>query len=155
MDSPQIRFYHLTRRSVAEVLPALLFKALEAGHRAVVRHGAGADSGALSRALWVAQPASFLAHGCAPAQGADPHAADHPIWLTPGAENPNGADVLFLLPGANAGESGGYALVCHLFESADGAALDAARASWRAAKGAGADPAYWQETEAGSWEQRA
>ncbi|HBH26184.1 MAG TPA: DNA polymerase III subunit chi [Rhodospirillaceae bacterium] len=154
MGDPDIRFYHLTRRGLTAALAALLDKALSADRRAVVRAEPGADLSALSRALWSGPPGSFLAHGHAGDPPTARFAADQPIWLTTGGDNPASADVLFLLPGADGAGDGGFALICHLFEGGDHAGVTAARAAWSAARAAGHDPTYWQETEAGGWARK-
>jgi DNA polymerase III subunit chi len=148
----ETRFYHLTRRPVEAALPALLAKVLAGGRRAVVRVAPGADTGALSGALWTWAPEAFLAHGLAPD---GPAPADQPIWITarPG-DNPGGADVAFLLPGAAEGAEDGAALTCRLFTDGDAAAVQAARAAWRALTQAGAARTYWQETPQGGWEKK-
>ena len=105
---------------------------------------------ALTGQLWDYDRESFLPHGSAQ----DGEAAAQPIWLTHQPENPNGAQVLFLVDGADLEAVEGYERVCDLFDGSDSDAVAAARDRWRKAKAAGASLKYWQHGEKG-WENRA
>ncbi|MBW4035871.1 MAG: DNA polymerase III subunit chi [Proteobacteria bacterium] len=143
-----IGFYHLTRTDVAAALPALLGRTLAAGQRAVVR---AIDAGlieALDASLWLSANPDWLPHGTA----ASGFGADQPIWLTTGADVPNGAQFLFLIDGA-AAELAGFERVFDLFDGNDAAAVAAARVRWGAAKAAGHELTYWQQTDRG-WSQK-
>ncbi|MEM9724937.1 MAG: DNA polymerase III subunit chi [Pseudomonadota bacterium] len=145
-------FYQLSRRSLEQALPDLLGKTLQKRWRAVVRCGSEARVGSLNRQLWTFGEASFLPHGTA----ADGHAERQPIYLTAGAERPNDADALFLVDGAQAeeGELRAYARCLWIFDGADPAALQIARAAWKAAVAAEVDAVYWAETPSGGWERK-
>jgi DNA polymerase-3 subunit chi len=138
----EIGFYHLTRTGVEQALPQLLDRTLAAGQRAVVRCAAGRVA-ALDAALW--ESADFLPHGSAAAGDAE----WQPIWLTEREENPNGAAFLFLLDGLAAEDLSAWARVFDLFDGNDAAAVEAARARWRAAREAGHALTYWQQTPEG------
>jgi len=146
-----IRFYHLTRWSLEAALPKLLEKAMQADLRAVVRLGAEERVKFLNGVLWTYDPGSFMAHGTA----AEGDAADQPIWLTTGPENPNGARFLVLADGAEAGSLDGYERCAEMFDGRDPDAVTAARARWRAYRDAGHEVSYWRQTEQGGWEQGA
>lgn len=145
----EIRFYHLTRKSLEQALPELLEKVLERGLRAVVLTGSPERAEALTQLLWTYKEGSFLPHGNA----ADGMAAQQPIWLTAEDENPNGAGVLMLTDGAVCANIQNYDLVCELFDEAVEGAVDAARARWQAYKSTGHQLAYWQQGETG-WEKQ-
>lgn len=147
----EVWFYHLERSGAEEVLPPLLDRTLQRGWRAVVRTGDATRLAALDALLWTARPETVIPHGLA----TEPHAERQPVVLTAGEENPNGAQALFLLDGAEAGASDGFARVLDLFDGRDDAAVAAARGRWKALKGAGATLSYWTQTEAGSWKKRA
>jgi DNA polymerase-3 subunit chi len=147
----EVRFYHLTRRTLEETLPALLQKAYDRGLRAVVRSTSAERVESLNAHLWTFAPESFLPHGSA----ADGNAADQPIWLTVADENPNGASLLVLADGADAEDVSAYATVCDLFDGNDEAAVTAARERWRRWKAQGHGVTYWQQGERGGWEQKA
>jgi DNA polymerase-3 subunit chi len=145
----EVRFYHLQRQRLEDVLPALLEKARERGHRIVVQAGSDERVKALDALLWTWRPESFLPHGSA----AIGMAEEQPIWLTMREERPNGADLLILVDGAAADVSP-YALCCELFDGADDGAVAEARRRWTAYKAAGHGITYWQRGDRG-WEKRA
>lgn len=141
----EIRFYHLTRKSLEQVLPELLEKTLERGSRAVVMTGSPERAEALTQHLWTYNPNSFLPHGNAK----DGHAEMQPVWLTAQDERPNKAEFLFLTDGAVSAHMGDYARVCDIFDGNDEVALAAARQRWGACKSAGHALSYWQQTDKG------
>ena len=146
----EIRFYHLQRKSLEQALPQLLEKCVERGWRAVVVAGSEQRAEALTQHLWTYDDRGFLPHGNARDGGAE----DQPIWLTAVDENPNGAGVLFLVDGGNSDRIADYDLVCEVFDGNDPDAVAAARARWKAHLDAGHKLAYWQQTDAGAWEQK-
>lgn len=151
VSGPEVRFYHLTRKSLEEVLPLLLTTSLDRGWRAVVRASSRERVAALDTHLWSADPAGFLPHGT----DDDGHAADQPIWLTEKAENPNGAHVLFLVDGAEADGIDAFGLVCLLFDGRDSQAMQNARGDWKRLKDKGLKLTYWQQNERGGWAKAA
>ncbi len=149
--SSEVRFYHLELQSEEQVLPMLLSKALERGHKIVVKF---ADEGAMSRMdeyLWTYNAGSFLPHGSAKSG----RAQAQPIWLTVEDENPNEADVLILCGGALSPAYGGYSLCCEMLNGHDPEALNAARGRWKQYKDAGVEVTYWQQDERGGWAKKA
>jgi DNA polymerase-3 subunit chi len=150
-SGPEILFYHLESRSLEQVLPPMLERSLERGWRAVVQAASEERVEALSTFLWTYRPDSFLPHGSA----RDGHAAEHPIYLTAGDDNPNGAQVRFLVDGATLADASPYVRVAFVFDGADEAAVARARAEWQAAKTRGAAVSYWQQDEHGRWQQKA
>ena len=146
----EARFYHLQRSTVEQALPQLLEKALGQGMRAVVVVGNAARVGTLNAHLWTYRPDSFLAHGAVN----DGNAAEQPVWLTLTVENPNGAQVLFLIDGREVDEPGTFTLACDIFDGGDPEALAAARARWKKLKDAGHNVTYWQQTDRGGWEKK-
>ena len=147
----EIRFYHLERQTLDQVLPQLLGKALQQGRRAVVRVASDQEVERLNTHLWTYHPNSFLPHG----SEHDGHENDQPVWITAGAENPNAADVLILTPGAAAEGLEQFALVCEMIDGRNDEAVSAARARWQSYKDSGHDLTYWQQTPQGGWDQRA
>ncbi len=141
----EIRFYHLTRKALEQVLPELLEKTLERGWRAVVMAGSPERVEALTQHLWLYRADSFLPHGNAK----DGHPESQPIWLTAEDERPNEANVLFLTDGAATSRATEYALVCEVFDGNDETAVSAARTRWKAYKAEGFDLSYWQQGERG------
>jgi DNA polymerase-3 subunit chi len=138
------------------VLPGLLERTRERGLRALLRVGSAERMEALDAHLWTYAEHTFLAHGTA----AEGHPSRQPIYLTTEQENPNKAEVLFLVGEAmpadwGAPSLGEFTRIVVLFEGRDRGALDAARAAWRNAKEAGHDVAYWKESPSGKWEKQA
>ena len=146
----EIGFYHLTRLSLEQALPRLLERAMSAGHRAVVLAGSAERAEALNALLWTYAERAWLPHGGA----RDGFAEDQPIWLSAREENPNGADLLFMLDGVEPSFIGGFARAFDLFDGADEEAVAAARRRWAAWKAAGHTLAYWRQIE-GGWEKQA
>ncbi len=148
----EIRFYHLTRRSLEDVLPVMLERTLVRDRkRAVVMVGSAERVEHLNAHLWTYNDRSFLPHG----SRTDGAAELQPIWLTDSEENPNAARVLFLADGAVLEAVDQYDLVCTLFDGRDPDAVTRAREQWRAYQGGDHDLTYWQQTDNGGWEQKA
>ena len=133
-------------------MPTLLEKALGAGWRVAVRGRDAARLDWLDAQLWQGGQDAFLPHGIA----GGPHDADQPVLLTTGTDMPNGATCLMAVDGADvdADEVRTLDRVCVLFDGNDAAALDHARAQWKALTGAGCAAQYWSE-ESGRWEKKA
>lgn len=151
----EVLFYHLDRHNLEEVLPNLLEKARDRKWSANVRVGSAERMEALDSQLWTYSDQSFLAHGTA----ADGQAARQLIYLTTEADNPNNADVLFLVDGAmvedwSNEEPNGFQRIVLLFDGHQDEMLNAARAAWKNAKDAGHDVTYWKESPRGRWEKQ-
>ena len=145
----EVRFYHLEQQSLEQVLPALLSKALENGHRILVKTPDDHMAERLNDYLWTYNPNSFLPHG----SKKDGHAELQPIWLTSEDENPNDADVLILTGGAASENMNDYQLCCELFDGRNEAAVTEARTRWKTYQEAGHDITYWQQGDKG-WEKK-
>ena len=145
-------FYHLQRQPLEAALPRLLEKSVERGWRALVKVASEERLGFLDDRLWAYSDESFLPHG----SDRDPDPAEHPIFLTQGDANPNGASVLFVLENAALpGDLSAYGRVAIMFDGADEPAVAAARGNWKNLKAAGHEVSYWQEDEGGRWSKRA
>ena len=147
----EIWFYHLEHRSLEEVLPNLLERSLERGWRAAVQATSEERVEALDTLLWTYAEESFLAHGTI--RDGDP--ATQPIYLTAGPENPNQAQVRFLVDGAELDAAGDYTRIVFLFDGRDQSAVARARAAWQDAKEKGYEVSYWQQDPDGRWQKRA
>ena len=145
----EIGFYHLLATPLERALPRLLAQAWTRGYRIVVRAASAERIEHLNALLWTYDDASFLPHGSA----RDGNPARHPIWLTDGDDNPNGATMLVLVDGAEPGDLAPYPRIADLFDGSDEAAVEAARDRWRRLKAAGHTLTYWQQTGAG-WEKK-
>jgi len=158
----EVRFYHLQRARLEEVLPVILERCHQRAERVLVLAGSTERVEALAALLWTYRPESFLPHGTA----RDGEAARQPIFLAPAdglsgdpqnpnGENPNGAPVLILSDGARHPRLGGFRLVCELFDGHDETAVAAAREHWRSCREAGHAVVYFQQAETGKWQETA
>lgn len=147
----EIRFYHLKKQTLDEALPNLTLKAYDNGKkRLVIRMADKTAVEKMSATLWTFNPNIFLPHGSAK----DGFADKQPIWLTDTDENPNGASIL-IAGNAVANDLSGFGLVCEMFSDHEQGAVQEARTRWKTYKDAGHSITYWQQTEAGGWEQKA
>ena len=101
--------------------------------------------------LWNWRDDAFLPHGL----DSEPHAARQPVLLTSGQDNPNQAQALFLLDGAQAASLEGFERCIVLFDGREPEALQAARTQFKAFKDGGAAMSYWQEDPDRGWEKKA
>jgi DNA polymerase-3 subunit chi len=144
----EVLFYHLERRPLEQVLPALLEKTLERGWRAVVQAGSQERLEALNTQLWTYRDEAFLPHGTL--DDGDPQA--QPVFLTTdGNANPNGASVRFLVDGAECERAADYERFVYLFDGRDDTAVAAAREAWKAVGASGLPATYWQQDDQGRW----
>jgi len=150
-DATEVLFYHLEHQPLERVLPGLIERSLERGWRVVVQAGSEERLEALDSVLWTYKEDSFLPHG----RSRDGHADRQPVYLTTDDDNPNGANVRFLVDGTEAKDSAGYIRLVYLIDGHDPAALEAARRQWRTLKEGGCAVTYWQQDESGRWEKKA
>jgi DNA polymerase-3 subunit chi len=148
----EVFFYHLQNRSLEWALPKLLEISIERGWRVVVQASSDERVEALDAHLWTYSDQTFLPHGTA----REPDAPEHPILLTSGEDNPNGATVRFLIDGAPVpADAASYNRVVLIFDGDDDDAVAAARTRWTEAKAQGFDVAYYQPDEQGRWVKKA
>jgi DNA polymerase-3 subunit chi len=144
-----VRFYHMERQSLEQVLPALLAKALENGHRILIKTANEAEAERLAEYLWTYRPEVFMPHGTKK----DGHDSEQPIYLTAGNDNPNGADVLILTNGTTADDISNFKLCCEMLDGRDPEQVGNARERWKSYKDSGHALTYWQQGEK-SWEKK-
>lgn len=150
----EVFFYHLERAFLEDVLPGLLEKTRERGWKALVRAGSDERVAALDAHLWTYRDDSFLPHGSA----RDAHPAEQPVFLTSAPGNPNAAEALFFVDGAQpqdwaGGEITAAARIIMIFDGRDPASVESAREHWKQAKAVGHDVTYWQQAPSGKWEK--
>ena len=149
-------FYQLDRRSLDEVLPGLVEKTLERGWKALIRVDSSERADAIDNLLWTYSEQTFLPH----AQAGDGNPNRQPVLITVEQDNPNEANVLFLIGGAappswSAAETKNLTRVVLMLEGRDSNALGQARTHWKDAKAAGHDVTYWKESPSGKFEKQA
>jgi DNA polymerase III subunit chi len=148
----EILFYHLQRQPIEKVIPQLLEKSVERGWRVVVQSSSEERVDALDAHLWTYRDDGFLAHGTY--RESEP--AAQPVLLTINQDNPNSANVRFLIDGAAIpADAASYQRIVLLFDGEDDEALAAARARWSEAKAQGFETTYWQADENGRWQKKA
>jgi DNA polymerase-3 subunit chi len=148
----EVLFYHLQRQPIERVLPQLLEKSLERGWRVVVQSSSEERIDALDAHLWTYRDDGFLPHGTY----REREAAAHPVLLTVQDDNPNGANIRFLIDGtAVPVDAANYQRIVLMFDGENDDAVAAARAQWTSAKAQGFDATYWQADENGRWEKKA
>ncbi|MEE9381694.1 MAG: DNA polymerase III subunit chi [Hyphomonadaceae bacterium] len=148
---PEWWFYHLSRTTLEQAAGPLLEKCMERGWRVLAVSPDARRRAALDQALWTYSDGSFLPHGDASAEGLDP--ARQPILLTDKAENANTADVALLMDGVELPADAPYERCMVLFDGADTATRDVARAQFKAAKDAGQTVRYFQQGSSGGWQE--
>lgn len=148
-----VRFYLASSVATSGQLDSLagtlLGKVLGAGHKVVVCCADEKRLEQLNDNLWLHGAEPFLPHG----GPSDPAPDLQPVYLTTGAENPNGADVLLRLSAAEGGDIESYALVLELFAGHE-AERNAARARWQQFKDTGHNLEYYLH-EGGRWQRKA
>ncbi|MBI4273502.1 MAG: DNA polymerase III subunit chi [Rhizobiales bacterium] len=148
----EVLFYHLHRQPLERVLPPLLEKSLERGWRVVVQTSSEERVEALDAHLWTYRDDGFLPHGLA----SETEAAVQPVLLTTTEQNPNSANVRFLIDGAPVPDNvSAYQRIVLIFDGEDEEAVTAARAHWSAVKAKGFEATYWQPDEQGRWVKKA
>ncbi|MBZ0146967.1 MAG: DNA polymerase III subunit chi [Pseudorhodoplanes sp.] len=148
----EIYFYHLQSQPIERVLPTLLEKSLERGWRVVVQAASEERIEALDAHLWTFRDDSFLPHGT----HKQPEANEQPILLTVNDDNPNRAQVRFLIDDAPVPDDASpYQRIVLLFDGDDDEAVAAARTRWTQAKEKGLDATYWQPDAQGRWVKKA
>lgn len=146
----EVYFYHLERRTLDDVLPTLLELSLKRGWRAAVQATSEERVAALDTLLWIYREESFLPHGTAH----DGRAPSQPIYLTVDDDNPNAAQVRFLVDGAVLADPSPYLRVAYVFDGHDQDAVAQARQTWQDAKARGDAVSYWQQDANGRWQEK-
>ena len=145
-------FYHLQGQSLEGVLPNLIERSLERGWRVVVQGASEERVEALDAHLWTYRDESFLPHGT----WRETEVAAQPVLLTVRDDNPNAANVRFLIEGAEMpSDVSDYERVVLIFDGDDEEAVAVARQRWTAAKDTGHAVTYLQQDENGRWVRKA
>lgn len=147
----EIRFYHLQKQPLDTVLPIIVSKAYEKGHRILIRCADPQSVKTMDKHLWTFHPDTFLPH----ATDKDSDFEDQPIVITSADQNLNKADVVFLTQGTQWPDDDNVALYCDLFDGNDPEAVSQARERWKKTQDSDHKATYWQQSDQGRWEQKA
>ncbi|MEM1365966.1 MAG: DNA polymerase III subunit chi [Pseudomonadota bacterium] len=158
-QSPQnieVMFYHLMEQPLEIALTGLLERSLQRGWRVVVEGRDRTRLEALDQHLWMYRADSFMPHALAQPDGDEDQQAVHqPVWLTDDDDNPNGAQVRFLIDQAEATDTASHERLVYMFDGLDMDAVGHARERWKAEKALGRKLTYWQQSSEGRWEKKA
>lgn len=94
-----VGFYHLTKTSLEQALPALLTRTMQVKEHGLVLCKDDQQVKILTEALWRITHPVWLPHGCHTSKHQDTSPEWQPIWLTIFEENLNEAAFLFLVGG--------------------------------------------------------
>ena len=151
----EILFYHLTEKTLHQVLPGLVEKSLARDWKVVIQLGSHDQVEAFDTHLWTYRDESFLAHGST----CDGMENLQPVWLTTQDDNPNGAKIRFLSSGAQIDDPSEYDRIVYMFDGHDNEAVEHARGRWKfhkdASETSGHEQTYWQQNPNGGWEKKA
>ena len=147
----EVRFYHLTKKTLEQALPDLLERVLSLGKKAVIKVSDEDALKVMSKHLWVCRRNGFFPHGIEN----DNHPEHDPLWLTAKDDNPIGADTLILTMGAESSKMEEFGIVCEMLNGQNNNEVKSARERWKTYKEKGYDLTYWQQSEKGSWEKKA
>lgn len=147
----EVGFYHLQRTTLIEALPRLLEKAVAGGFRILLKVPSETEAERLALALWTYGEGSFLPHGTAK----DGYEGEQPIFLTESDRNPNGADLICQVGGAEIASLDPFKRAVDMFDGNDPEQLAAARARWKRYKDGGHAVSYWQQKPNSGWERKA
>jgi DNA polymerase-3 subunit chi len=140
-------------RTLDQAIVGLIDKCLERRWRVQVASPSMDRLKALNAGLWTLEPSSFIPHGLATDPGAD---AEPVVLAETALPILNRADVALLLDGARLSVTDAPTLsrCLWVFEDGDTPTRDAARAGFKAARGAGLKTRYYIEAEKGGWQEQ-
>jgi DNA polymerase-3 subunit chi len=142
-------FYHLEASTLEDVLPGLLEKVRERGWTALVNYGGASEErlAELDQFLWTYKDSSFLPHG----RDDHPQADQQPIVLSGSADSAGGKDCVILINGAELSDMTGVTRAIVMINGRNTEDVTRERARWARLKDTGANLAYFQQDERGSW----
>lgn len=147
----EILFYHLTHSTLDDALPRLVERSLARDWKVTIQFMSEERRDAMDSYLWVYSDDSFIGHGTEH----DSYPDYQPVYLTLGGENPNGAQVRFMVEGANCSDPEKYERLVVMFDGRDKELLGETREQWKNYKTQNHQLTYWQQTDDGRWEKKA
>ena len=148
----RIDFYHLQTKKLPEILPVLVEKAYSTKQRIKILISNDDLLHKINELLWVYNQTSFLPHGT----NKDSFADAQPIYLSTSDENPNKAEIIFLVGSAKLEVSSlnDYKRIINIFDGNSDSELKFAREYWKELKETGAELKYWQQENSGKWVEK-
>lgn len=148
----RIDFYHLQKQTLDQVLPKLVEKAYETGSKIKIKVGNEARVEFINALLWTYNDESFIPHG----SKKDGFAKEQPIWLSSEDDNPNQAEMLFLVDGASfdLAQAEQFSRIFNIFDGNDDTALQQARALWKDISATDIEKNYFQQDDTGRWNKK-
>ena len=147
----RVDFYHLQQSTLEQTLPVLVEKVYAAGKRLLIKTEMAEKADYINTLLWTYKPDSWLPHG----SKADGFESEQPVLITVEDDNANKAKMIMLTDGGTIEEIQSFERCLNLFNGYDEAAVQKARALWKAVVDAGHEAYYWQQNDAGKWEMKA
>ena len=148
-------FYHLERTALDQALPELLDKTLSKGWKALVRARRAEADGQIIWMDWLGSYREDSFPAARRARVSRWRTIRQPVLLTLREDNPNQAQALFLIDGAEAGALDGFDRCILLFDGRDPEATALARERWKTFKQAGHPVSYWRQGAERGWEKQA
>ncbi len=159
----EIRFYHIIRGRLENVLANLLIKCLERQWNAHVLTEDNNHAELLCQKLWTFEERSFLPH----ATRKDGYAQMQPIWLSETDDNENNAHACFIINRAQPSNWTTFPLYCMLFDGNDQAITNVLREHWKTLTALSQQEitkdtiapklvlSYWQQQQNNTWKKQA
>lgn len=148
----EIRFYHTQHKSVQDVLPDLLVKALARQMRVVCKLASDEECQEYDDYLWQFSKMHFLPHGI----DNDPSADLQPVLLTTQDTAANQAKTMMVMDDTPLPPTGLYDLVCYIFDGRNAMQVQHARSEWtRLKQDSALTLTYWQQQDNGQWQNKA
>ena len=149
----RIDFYHLQKQNLEDVLPKLVEKAYATGNKIKIKVGNEARVEFINSLLWTFDEEAFIPHG----SKKDGFAKEQPIWLSSEDDNPNQAEMLFLVDGAkfNLSIENNYSRIFNIFDGNNEESLQQARDFWKEVSALGFEKNYFQQDDSGKWNKKA
>ena len=149
----RIDFYHLQKQNLEDVLPKLVEKAYATGSKIKIKVGNEARVEFINSLLWTFDEEAFIPHG----SKKDGFAKEQPIWLSSEDDNPNQAEMLFLVDGAkfNLRIENNYSRIFNIFDGNNEESLQQARDFWKEVSALGFEKNYFQQDDNGKWNKKA
>lgn len=149
----RIDFYHLQKQTLEQVLPKLVEKAYATGKNIKIKVGNEARVEFINSLLWTYSDESFIPHG----SKKDGFAKEQPIWLSSEDDNPNQAEMLFLVDGAaiELSKIKNFERIFNIFDGNVEELLQQARLFWKELSATEEEKNYFQQDENGRWNKKA